>query len=225
MNDPDVSDPAVSDPAVSDAPPAVAAFDVDGTLTTRDCVVPFLELLVGRGRLIAGIAAHPLAIANGLLRRDRDRIKAVAIRAAFTGRRETDVVRLGERFAETVHATWMRPDTAARLAWHRDQGHRIVIVSASLGVYLRALGAALGVDAVLCTEPVVARDGRYTGEMAGGNCRGPEKWRRLDSWMVAAGLAGADLWAYGDSAGDREMLAAAQHPFLVKDIVIDAVPA
>lgn len=203
----------------------VAAFDVDGTLTTRDCVVPFLELLVGRGRLIAGIAAHPLAMANGVVRRDRDRIKAVAIRAAFTGRLESDVVPLGETFAETVHATWMRPDTVARLAWHREQGHRVVIVSASLSVYLGALGAALGADAVLCTEPVVATDGRYTGEMAGGNCRGPEKLKRLRTWMNEQDMAGADLWAYGDSNGDREMLGAAQHPFLVKDIVIDAVPA
>lgn len=202
----------------------VAAFDVDGTLTTRDCVVPFLELLVGRARLAAGIVAQPVALVNALARRDRDRIKAIAVRAAFSGRDVEAVAALGTAFAETVHGSWMRADTVGRLDWHRAQGHRVVLVSASLGVYLRALGSMLGTDAVLCTEAVVSGDGRYTGEMAGGNCRGPEKIRRLRAWMTGTGVADADLWAYGDSNGDREMLAAADHPFLVTDVPIAAIP-
>lgn len=204
--------------------PLVAAFDVDGTLTTRDCVVPFLDQLVGRTRLVVGIATQPVAVTTALIRRDRDRIKAVAVRAAFRGRDADAATALGATYAAMVHASWMRPDTVARLQWHRQEGHRIVLVSASLGVYLHALGAQLGVEDVLCTEPVVGADGRYTGEMAGGNCRGPEKASRLQAWMTENELAGAELWAYGDSAGDRELLALAARPFLVKDIVIDRAP-
>jgi len=188
----------------------VVAFDVDGTLTTRDCVVPFLQQIAGRARLAGGVALRPAAITNALIRRDRDRFKAVAMRAAYAGRTAATVEGLGTEFARTVHGEWLRPDTAGRLA--------------SLGSYLHPLGKLLGVDDVLCTEAVLGDDGRYTGAMVGENCRGPEKVRRLHAWMDQQELRGARVWAYGDSAGDREMLAAADHRFLVKGVVISAAP-
>ncbi|HRE03598.1 MAG TPA: hypothetical protein PLV68_20040, partial [Ilumatobacteraceae bacterium] len=61
---------------------AVAAFDVDGTLTTRDSVVPFLVRVAGRARLAARMLTQPGALGRGIVGRDRDRIKAVAVRAA-----------------------------------------------------------------------------------------------------------------------------------------------
>jgi phosphatidylglycerophosphatase C len=206
------------------ARPVVAAFDVDGTLTTRDCVVPFLQRISGRARLAARVAARPLAVTSAAIRRDRDRFKAVAMRAAFAGRASAAVEVLGATFADHVHGTWLRPDTPRRLAWHQAEGHRIVLVSASLGAYLHPLGRLLGVDDVLCTEAVVGDDGRYTGAMVGANCRGAEKVRRLRTWMEEQGLAEATLWAYGDSAGDRELLACADRAFLVKDIVLSPAP-
>jgi phosphatidylglycerophosphatase C len=78
------------------------------------------------------------------------------------------------------------------------------------------LGDALGVDAVLATR--LAADGEtFTGALVGENCRGPEKLRRLDEWLAArvgveGGRNGVELWAYGDSAGDRELLEVADHP-------------
>ena len=215
----------MSVPESREGRPVVAAFDVDGTLTTRDCVVPFLQRMSGRARLVSRIAARPLALTGAAIRRDRDRFKALAMRAAFTGRATAAVEALGATFAEHVHGSWLRPDTPRRLAWHQSEGHRIVLVSASLGAYLHPLGALLGVDDVLCTEAVVGDDGRYTGAMVGANCRGPEKVRRLRAWMAAEGLDDATLWAYGDSAGDRELLASADQPFLVKDIVLTPTPA
>lgn len=202
----------------------IAAFDVDGTLTTRDCVVPFLQKLAGTLRLTGGVLAQPLALTQAVVRRDRDRFKALAVRAAYAGRHAEAVDTLGQAYAESVHAGWMRPDTPRRLAWHRAQGHRVVLVSASLGTYLRPLGRLLGVDAVLCTEAAVGDDGRYTGGMVGPNCRGPEKKRRLREWMQQMDLGAAEVWAYGDSDGDRELLELAQHRFLVRDIEISAEP-
>ena len=79
-------------------------------------------------------------------------------------------------------------------------------------------------DDVRCAEPL--RDGELFGDgLDGANCRASEKVRRLDAWMDAVGLRDATVWAYGDSVGDREMLARADHPLLVKDTVVPAVPA
>ena len=63
-------------------------------------------------------------------------------------------------------------------------GHHIVLVSASFGVYLRPLAEALGIDGVVATELTV-EDGRCTGALDGGNCRGIEKVIRLHAYLDA----------------------------------------
>lgn len=196
--------------------PVVAAFDVDGTLTVRDCMVPFLERLAGRAGLALGVTRQTRAVVGAALHMDRDRFKAVAVRAAYAGREERCVERIGGGYADTILDTLIRPDTRARLSWHQRQGHRVVLVSASLGAYLRPLGRMLGVDGVLCSEVSVGQDGRYTGELIDGNCRGPEKARRLRAWLGETEAVDALVWAYGDSRGDRELLLAADHPVNVK---------
>jgi phosphatidylglycerophosphatase C len=209
---------------VSASAEVVAAFDVDGTLTVRDCVRPFLELVAGRLGVAAAFAKHPLATAGGALRRDRDRLKAVVVGGVFAGREVATVVQQGRGFADTVATTMLRPDTVARLRWHQARGHRTVLVSASLRPYLEPLAARLGVGDVLCTD-VAQRDGRYLAALDGPNCRADEKARRLRGWLSANGVADAEVWAYGDSRGDRELLAMAHHPVWVHGTTLQPAPA
>ncbi len=207
------------------AQPVVVAFDVDGTLTTRDSVLPFLRRLARPATLVRALRELPTALLAAV-RRDRDRLRECATRAVFTGAEHATVVTAGERFAAEIVAGRLRPDTTARLRWHVDQGHRVVLVSASYDAYLHGLAAALGAEAVLSTGLVVA-DGRCTGALDGDNCRGAEKVARLHAWLAAQGLARADvvLWAYGDSAGDRELLADADHPVWVTEPLDSVAPA
>ena len=111
-------------------------------------------------------------------------------------------------FAQTVHDRWLRDDTIEMLRGHRDAGDRVVLVSASFEVYLRPLGELLGVDDVLATRLQLA-DGVATGALDGPNCRGPEKVRRLHDWIDReyGGRDRVRVVAYGDSKGDRELLA------------------
>ena len=83
-------------------------------------------------------------------------------------------------------ARHLRGEAVERADWHRTQGHRLVIVSASLAAYLRPIAERLRFDAVLATELEVGDDGRLTGRMDGANVRGPEKARRLDEWLAAS---------------------------------------
>ena len=197
----------------------VAAFDVDRTVTSGDCVVPFMMRVGGRIRVTARLGGTGLVHLPVVLRRDRDRFKALAARAVFTGRSMADVERHADEFAATLTGARLRDDVLARMQSHHEQGHAVVWVSASFAVYLRPLAARLGiVDAVLGTELAVADDGRCTGELSGANCRGPEKVRRLHAWLDErdGGRAAVELWAYGDSAGDRELLADADHAVWAK---------
>jgi phosphatidylglycerophosphatase C len=201
-----------------DARPVVAAFDVDGTVTEKSCVVPFLRRVAGTPRLTMGLGRQARHVVPAALRRDRDALKAQAARVAFRGRRDADVQATAIEFAADLFHRRLRPDVLDRLAWHRDAGHRTVLVSASFAVYLRPLAAALGVHDVVATELEVVGD-RCTGELLGGNCRGVEKVARLHRWLDRhhGGRSAVELWAYGDSSGDRELLADADHGIWVEE--------
>ncbi len=209
-------------PPAPGPPPVVAAFDVDGTLTTRDCVTPFLRRAAGR-RLWTTLLRHPLAVGASLVRRDRDRLKEIAC-SALAGRASATIDALGAAFAREVEDGRLRDDTLARLRRHRELGHTVLLASASLDPYLIPLGASLGVDGVVCTVLERGADGRLTGNLVGANCRGTEKARRVQAWLAEHGLEGVERWAYGDSAGDDELLALADRPLRVDGVRVDPEP-
>lgn len=189
--------------------PRVAAFDVDGTLTTTDCVVPFLRRTVGTSKLIGRVACSPIVLGRALARRDRDALKAASASAAFRGLPIEVVEADGAAFAREVIDHRMRAEVVETLRAHLGAGDTVLLVSASFEVYLRPLAELLGAHDVLATRLEVDERGVLTGRLDGPNCRGPEKVVRLHCWLDRH-LGGRDavhLTAYGDSTGDRELLA------------------
>src|SRR5581483_11277208 len=186
----------------------VAAFDLDGTLTRRDTLVPFLLRAIGRHRTYRAVLASslPLARAAALGGPHRDRAKEVVLQRVFGGLPLAELAEAAESFADHVVAHALRPDVRARVDWHRAEGHDLVLVSASPELYVVPIGRRLGFDAVLATRLEVDAAGRLTGRIQGTNCRGPEKVVRLRQWR---GESLTVAYAYGVSAGDREMLALA----------------
>lgn len=204
----------------------VAAFDFDETLTEHDTVIPFLQRVVGRRALTIGLLARAHRLVPAVARRDRDAIRSIATDRVFRDRSIADVEEHAIAYGAQLVETGLRPDTTARLRWHVSAGHRVVIVSASYEQYVRIVGEHLGVDDVLATRLEVDA-GRCTGRLLGENCRGPEKLRRLRFWLSDQGIERGDatLWAYGDSRGDRELLAAADHPHWVTTPLDSVAPA
>ena len=93
-----------------------------------------------------------------------------------------------------------------------------MIVSASYEPYVQVVADRLGVTGVVATRLEVDADGSVHRAAGRAPTAGPPR-RCADSsrWLADQGLARSDieLWAYGDSAGDRELLACADHPVWV----------
>jgi HAD superfamily hydrolase (TIGR01490 family) len=144
------------------------------------------------------------------LARDRDVAKERVLVRLLAGMPHDELRDAGRAYARHVEITREMRD---RVSWHRGEGHDVVIVSASLELYLSEVARTLTIEHALCTQLETDDDGRCTGRLLGGNCRGPEKATRLRAHL---GNGDVVLWAYGDSSGDREMLAMAQHPVRVR---------
>lgn len=188
---------------------AIVAFDFDGTLTVRDSFTAFLRWHVGRKGWAKGLARMTPALAAYARDRNRERIKAAAVRQFLGGISRAELEQLAERFADKRYRRLMRPDALdAWTDWGARGAHR-VIVTASPDVTVAPFARRLGAEALLGTQLVFDGEGRVTGAFAGPNCRGEEKVRRLravygDEIRLAA--------AYGDTSGDTEMLAIADQP-------------
>jgi phosphatidylglycerophosphatase C len=211
--------------------PVLAVFDFDGTLTTRDTSLPFLEFAVGRPRLaVSLLLGGPRFLAEltiALLRARRSRPGWPVLRgrweldvhdrllaALFRGRTEAELNDLGRRFAADALDAMVTPDALAHVAWHRARGHRCVLVTGSLETYMEPWGRRAGFDRVLGSR--LARDGerRVAGGFDGEPCWGDAKLARLREAMGP--LEGYTVVVYGNEPGDRALLDAADHAVRVR---------
>lgn len=199
----------------------VAAFDFDGTLTRGDTLLPFLRRLCGGAATARALARLPAGVVFSR-RFDRDAAKTALLGRLLRGRLLVDVEHTAERYAEDVVRRGLRTPVVERLQWHRDRGDRVVVVSASPEIVVAAVVRRLGVDTVLATRLEVDDDGRLTGRLVGVNVRGAEKVARLRAHI---GDEHVEVWAYGDSAGDRELLAHAAVPVWVRRRELPPLPS
>ncbi|MCG6976603.1 MAG: HAD-IB family hydrolase [Acidiferrobacterales bacterium] len=197
---------------MADNKPVVAAFDFDGTLTMRDTLIPFLNFYAGPLKFTRAMARSLPVLAAYGLRLMRNDVAKERLLVHFLAGTELSVLKqTGQRFASGRLTTLLRPTALDRLRWHQAQGHQVVVISASLDIYLEPWARTIGIDHVICTSLESDSAGRVSGHLAGNNCFGPEKLRRLQDSL--GDRSGYILYAYGDSRGDHELLASADHAF------------
>jgi HAD superfamily hydrolase (TIGR01490 family) len=192
--------------------PTIAAFDFDGTLTYRDTLLPFFNFVKGPLATSLNLAKGIPFFAEFLLKRlSRQEVKEIMLASFFKGMKEEELQLFGKKFAETKIDSLLRPEGMQRLRWHQAQGHRCILISASIETYLGYWADRVGFQDLLCSKLETDAEMCVTGKLNGTNCWGPEKRRRL--LQLLGPKINYELYAYGDSSGDRELLELADRPY------------
>lgn len=186
----------------------LALFDFDGTITDRDSFVDFLRWSLPGPQLLAGLLRCLPAVLGwklGLLSRQAGKERVMA--QFWGGLPLGDFERRCIDYATARIPELVRPGAMAAIENHRARGDRILVISASPENWIAPWCAAHGLE--LLATPLVVENGHITGRIDGRNCHGPEKVARLDGFLDRSDYG--PVSAYGDSSGDREMLAIADH--------------
>lgn len=192
----------------------LAVFDLDGTITRHDTLMPFVLACVLRRpwRLPRLLLIPPLALAF-LFHRDRGRFKGALLRATIGGLPRAWLTARAGDFVPRLLERGLFAEALSAIEHHRAQGDRLVLMSASVDLYVPQIGQALGFGETICTQVRWNENGRLDGRLATANCRGEEKRRCLQALIARQGPS--RVYAYGNSGSDLPHMRLAQQAFLI----------
>lgn len=185
----------------------VYCFDFDGTLTTSDTLLEFIKFAKGTARFFMVFLTYsPLLVLMKLHLYPNWKAKQRIFAHLFAGMRIERFDKLCHEFAES-HQHLLRPEGISCLHQALTDGARVFIVSASIDNWVSPFFQVRGLEKVeVLGTQIEVKDGKLTGRFQTNNCYGEEKVRRIKE-ALSLPRSTYDIEAFGDSRGDKEMLA------------------
>ena len=179
----------------------IYAFDFDGTLTTRDTLVEFIRYACGNRAFCWGFLRYsPLLILMKLGYYPNWKVKQQVFSYFFRGMPYEEFAQLGRLFAlDCQHL--LRPKGIEMVKKAQAEQAEVLIVSASIDNWVQPFFPQVK---VVGTQ-VEVKDGHLTGRFLTKNCYGQEKVDRI--LAIYRHRQEYKLIAFGDSRGDKELLA------------------
>lgn len=185
----------------------IVAFDFDGTLTSKDTLLEFIRFAKGAKGFWLGFLryAHLLVLMKlGLY--PNWKVKQKVFAHFFEGMRIETFDELCRRFAQNQQYLLFRPKGIETLYQALNDGVEVIIVSASIDNWVRPFFENLNNQNILILgTQIEVKDGHLTGRFLTKNCYGQEKVNRILARYP--NREDYHLTAYGDSRGDKELLA------------------
>ncbi|MEO1051410.1 MAG: HAD family hydrolase [Bacteroidota bacterium] len=188
----------------------LALFDFDGTITTKDTMLEIIKYHRGKLRFLLGFLwLSPVMVfyKAGIL--SNWRAKEITLKHFFGGMAEEQFRTLGEQFAREVIPPLVRERAQKSIEEYKAAGDRVVLVTASSDYWVKPWADAMDIE-ILATR-LSSEAGKITGKIDGKNCHGPEKVNRVKAEIDLSQYE--EIHAYGDTSGDKEMLAMADKSF------------
>lgn len=189
---------------------AIAFFDFDGTITTKDTLVEFIRFSKGNFNFLLGFLLNsPYLIAYKLKIISNQSAKEKILRFFFEDTPNEKFREQCNLFCKKILPTLVRPKALQEIKKLKNDGYSVVVVSASPEQWIHGWANEMQVHLIAsCLE---VNDGKITGKLIGKNCHGDEKVRRILEKHV---LSDYDvIYAYGDTTGDLPMLKLATQSF------------
>jgi HAD superfamily hydrolase (TIGR01490 family) len=188
----------------------LALFDFDGTITVDDSLIKFIRFVVGDIKFIMGmIILTPMLTLYKLKIIPNYKAKQYMLSYFFKGMSIEKFQKVAKEYSLKHINTILRPQAMEKIDWHKEQGHKIVIVSASIDCCIKPRCDKNNLD--LIATKLQIKDGIVTGKFLTKNCYGIEKANRVQERY---NLDDYDhIYAYGDSRGDKELLGLADESF------------
>jgi phosphatidylglycerophosphatase C len=185
----------------------LAVFDLDGTITRHDTLMPFVFGYLWRHpwRLPRLLAVLPALVSWTCRRADRGELKGALITVTLGGLQEAQLAPWRECFVGKLLRDGLYAEALLELARQRAAGAHLVLLSASPDLYVPQIGRTLGFHQTICTELSWRANGELDGRLRSANRRGEEKARCV-AGMLAAGNYSESV-AFGNSSADLAHMA------------------
>jgi HAD superfamily hydrolase (TIGR01490 family) len=185
---------------------SIALFDFDGTITTRDTLLEIIRYAKGDRAFLTGFALLSpwlITMKAGLLSNSEAKQKVLSY--FFGGTPPEAFGETCEAFAGKKIPSLIRPAAMERIKEHQQNGFTVVVVSASPENVVEPWCRQHQLECIATRLEV--KNQLLTGRINGNNCYGEEKVRRIRERFDIDSFG--QIYAYGDSAGDKPMLALA----------------
>jgi len=191
----------------------IAAFDFDGTITTKDTLFDFIYFYWGKPRLIVGlIILSPVLVLYKIGIINNSKAKEILFSYYFKNQDIDHFNMKSDLYSQKINII-CRKSILQKIEYHKNKKDKIIIVSASISNWIKPWALETGIEKVFATEIQVEK-GKITGIFKTKNCFGQEKVNRLlEEYPNRENYI---LYAYGDSNGDKELLAFSDYPTLIK---------
>jgi phosphatidylglycerophosphatase C len=188
----------------------LALFDFDGTITHKDSMFDFIKNTVGYRKYLFGLIYNfPMLVAFKIGLLSNTKAKEKLLSSFFFGWLNDDFEVKADKYSLTLLPKIIRKNALTRLEWHKEQGHKIVIVSASARQWLKGWCELNRVE--LIASELEVHEGRITGKLKSCNCYGEEKVNRIKQRYNLQNVS--YIYSYGDTSGDFPMLNLANEKF------------
>lgn len=188
----------------------LALFDFDGTITNKDSLEDFIQFAVGRPKYYWGLfVLSPILVGYLLKIIPNDIAKQKLFTYFFSGWSEQKFSNVAMEYGRGPINQIVRESALERIQWHQSQGDKLVLVSASMEYWLKPWADKCGFDLVSTKLEII--DGKITGKFSNKNCYGQEKVGKIKRRYQLTDYS--EVYAYGDTSGDKPMLALADKAF------------
>lgn len=180
---------------------SIAFFDFDGTISRGDSFALFLRFILGKKFYIKLLQHLPILLLYKLGFISNTNTKERILSSCIKGMEFSVFHKYCKDFFFILESI-CKDSALQKIAWHKAQGHKVVIVSASFEEYLGFLAQKLGID-IIATKMEI-KDSKITGQFSTPNCYGEQKVVRIKARYNLADFT--QIYAYGDTKGDMAML-------------------